>query len=137
MKTYINYCKDHAIDALEEMKGNNASSYGCDLAYELCEEINVNGTATFSRAKAREYIREWWDEAGAVYEFQKQTYGEALHNHFEDPEAFHVYLIIGGVSVLLSNCSIVYDAWNDDLELTDDIIDGIIAQINEQGVIEF
>lgn len=136
-KNYVNYCKAHAIDALEEMKGCCHQTYGCDLAYELTEEINVNGSATFSTYAAREYIKFWWDEAAQVYEYQKQNYGEALHNPFENPEAFHVCMIIEGVNALCANCPTIDAAWNSGLLLTDRVINKIIREIRAQDRIEF
>lgn len=137
MKTYIEYCKDHAIDELENLKDWGKMIYACDLGYELTDEINVNGSATFNRAAAREYIREWWDEAAEVYEYQKDNYGHVLHNPFENPEAFHVCMIIEGVDRLCANCPTIENAWNDEIELTDEVIDQIIAEIKAQTVIEF
>lgn len=137
MKNYVDYCKTHTIVELENLRGMNHSDYGCDLAYTLTQDINCNGTATFSTYEAKQYIREWWDEAGEVYEYQKFHYGEALHNPFENPEAFHVCMIIEGVRTLLSRCPLIDEYWNDELVLTDEAIDRLISEISEQNEIEF
>lgn len=135
-KNYVNYCKAHAIQELEEMKGENRSVYACDLGYELTHEINCNGTATFSTYRAKEYIRFWWDEAGDVIEYQKFNYGQILHNPFEEPEAFHVCMIIEGVNTLLARCPFIDTHWNDEIILDRKTINTIIREIRAQNTIE-
>ena len=112
-KNYVAYCKAHAVQELENMKGYDREVYGCDLGYALTEEINVNGSATFSTHLAKEYIKFWWDEASDVYDYQKSNYGEVSHNPFDEPEAFHVCMIIEGVNALCSNCPTIEQFWND------------------------
>jgi len=136
-KNYVAYCKAHAIDELQNMKGWATSEYGCDLGYKLTEEINCNGTATFSTHEAREYIKFWWDEAADVYDYQKFNYGEPLHNPFDSPEAFHVCMIIEGVNALCANCPTIDAAWNEKIELTNKTINKIIREIRAQNTIEF
>lgn len=51
METFEEYCKDFIVDNLDAYVGTDV--YGCDLSSTLTEEINVNGSATFSRQKAR------------------------------------------------------------------------------------
>lgn len=135
-KNYVNYCKAHAIQALEEMKEWDRSVYACDLGYELTQEINVNGTATFSTHAAKEYIRFWWDEAGDVIEYQKFNYGQILHNPFEEPEAFHVCMIIEGVNTLLARCPFIDEHWNDEITLDRKTINRLIREIRAQKGIE-
>lgn len=131
-KNYVNYCKAHAIKELEYMKGWDKTVYACDLGYELTYEINTNGSATFSTYAAKEYIRFWWDEAGDVIEYQKFNYGKILHNPFEEPEAFHVCMIIEGVKTLLANCPTIDENWNDEIILDRKTINKIIREIRMQ-----
>lgn len=56
METFEEYCKDFIVDNLDAYVGTDV--YGCDLSSTLTEEINVNGSATFSRQKAMDYIKE-------------------------------------------------------------------------------
>lgn len=136
-KNYVAYCKAHAIDALEEMKGWGNSSYGCDLSYTLTQEINVNGSATFSTHQAKEYIKFWWDEAAEVYDYQKWNYGDPICNPFDEPERFHVCMIIEGVSALCANCPTIEEFWNDKIELDNKTINRIIREIRAQKEINF
>ena len=81
-KDYLTYCKDHAVTHLRDMRGWDESVYGCDLANRLTESINVDGSATYSAYEARQYLKEWWDEAAEVY--------RTLHQlAYSNPEALH------------------------------------------------
>lgn len=135
-ESYTEYCKNFITENLSNYNGQ--SVYMCDLAITITEGINVDGSATYSTYEAKEYIKEWWDEAAEVYEYQKFNYGEVLHNPFEEPEAFHVCMIIEGVSYLLSQCDTVGgDNWNEEIELTEEIINTILEELAEVGNIEF
>lgn len=137
IENYVDYCKDFTINKLEENKGYNNSIYGADLANTLTESINVDGSATYSSYEAKEYIKEWFNEAGEVYEYQKSNYGEVCQNPFENPEGFHVCMIIEGVNNIMSNCATIEKYWNDELELTDEIIDNLINEVKQVKEIEF
>lgn len=134
-ETYTEYCKDFIIDKLPDYEGQTVC--GCDLAYKLTEEINVDGSATYSTYEAKEYIKEWWDEAGEYYEYSKREFDECPQNPFENPEAFHVCMIIEGVIYLLAQCPTVDGQWNDEFELTDETIKQILSELKEVGDIEF
>ena len=131
MKTYeafndylINFIKSE----LPEHEGR--SVYACDLGNEITNGINCDGTATYSTYEAKQYIREWCDEAGEYWEYENWNFGEHLHNPFDEPEAFMVCMIIEGVSSILAQCEIIDSAWNDKIELTEETIAAILSQID-------
>lgn len=136
-KDYVSYCKDFIIDELENCKGYLTSEYACDLGNKLTESINVDGSATYSTYEAKQYIKEWWDEAAEVYEYQKDNYGEALHNPFENPEAFHVCMIIEGVNNILDQCETISKNWDKKIELTNRIINKLIKEVKDVEEIKF
>lgn len=127
METFEQYCKDFINDNLDGYVGTDV--YGCDLSHTLTEEINVNGTATFSRQKAMDYIKEWFDEAAEVYNYQMENYGSVSQNPFENPEAWMVCMIIEGCASLLSQCKCVDTIWNDEVELTEELVEQIKDEI--------
>lgn len=129
IENYVDFIKDFAIDELNDRLGNNF--YSCDLAHELTESINIDGSYTYSTYLAKQYIKEWFDEAGEIYQYQIDNYGQALYNPFEEPEKFHVCMIIEGVSALLNSCEFIQENWNDEIELTEENVNTIIEQINE------
>lgn len=129
METFEQYCKDFINDNLDDYIGTDV--YGCDLSHTLTEEINVNGTATFSRQKAMDYIKEWFDEAAEVYNYQMENYGSVSQNPFENPEAWMVCMIIEGCSNLLGQCKCVDNIWNDEVELTEELAEQIKDEIKD------
>lgn len=137
MSDYVDYCKNHAIDGLDEMRGWNNEVYMSDLGMKLTEGINIDGSATYSTYMAKQYIKEWFDEAGECYQYEKDNYGEVLHNPFEEPEAFQVCMIIHGVENILSQCPTVDKFWNDKKKLTDTLINKIIKEIENVQEINF
>lgn len=134
MMGYTEYCKDYIEDRLEEMEG--MSSYGCDLASEICQGILADGSATYSRQKAWDYLDEWRGEAGEFYDHYASEIGTPP-NPFDDTEAFHVAMILEGCQAILSQCDIVDEIWNDKILLDETTIKEIISQVECASEIEF
>lgn len=130
--SYSDYCKDFITNRLDDFEGS--THYVCDFASEITMSINVDGTATYSTSKAKEYLREWWDDCADYFQYEKDNFGEVLHNPFECLEAFHVCMIIQGVSSLLSQCSIIDEHWNDEIEITQEVIDSILKEIENLDI---
>lgn len=135
LKSYVEYVKDFIVDNLPEYEGKEV--YACDLAYTITEGINADGSATYSRQKAVDYIKEWFDEAAEVYQYQVENYGQASQNPFENPEAWMVCMIIEGVSAIFSQCTVIDDNWNNEIELTEEIIKTILEEVQEVEEIQF
>lgn len=135
LKSYVEYVKDFIVDNLPEYEGKEV--YACDLAYTITEGINADGSATYSRQKAVDYIKEWSDEAAEVYQYQVENYGQASQNPFENPEAWMVCMIIEGVNAVLSQCTVIDDNWNNEIELTEEIIKTILEHVQEVEEIQF
>lgn len=129
MKNFSEFCKDYLLEKLDEYEGT--MSYGCDLTYNLCEECNANGSLTYSRKTAIEYLCEWWYDAADFSEYEQMSFGERS-NPFENPEAYMVRMVIGGIGYLLSQCAVIDEAWNDELELTPEVIEAIKEQCPDE-----
>jgi len=134
-ESYVDYCKDFTIKQLEDY--TDTEVYGCDLPIKLTEGINVDGSATYSTNKAKQYIKEWWNEAGEYYDFCKQEFGEVFHNPFEEPEAYHVCMIIEGVRVILNQCPTFEKYYDEEFELTEEIVNKLIEEVKQVKEIEF
>lgn len=132
---FCEYTKDYLLNQLEDYKG--CKSYACDLYILLTEGINADGSATYSTYEAKEYIKEWFEDAGKCYEYANMNLGEVFNNPFERPEAFMVEMIIQGVSVLLSDVPTISQNWNDKIEITDELIEEIKKHISTINEIEF
>jgi|GEM_PF-3934843 len=107
---------DEISDALDDYKG--VFVYGCDLAYKLFEGPNANGSVTCSYYDSKEFIRKYWDDSVEIFEEWKFNTGENL-NPFEDPEHFHLLMLLEGSNDILSQSSFVNEHWDKEFEITD------------------
>lgn len=129
IENLFTYCKNHIFDKLPEYEGREV--YACDLGDHLTDGMNCDGTFTYSRALALDYLREWWDDAALYYDYERDNFGESLHNPFDNPEAYTVCMVIEGVRSMLSQCKFIDDHWNDQIKLTKRNIKTILAQLDE------
>lgn len=131
MKTFNEFCKDYICEHLDEMEG--VSVYACDLAYTLAEDDNVNGSMTYDWKAAVDYIREWWYDCGDFSDYEKDNFGERS-NPFENAESFMVRMVIEGIKSILSQCEIIDENWNNEIELTPEVIETVKEQIKDKEV---
>lgn len=129
MEQFDVYCKDFIKNHIEDHLGRTV--YACDFASDITMGINVDGSATYSTYLAKEYLKEWWDEAADYFSYEKDNFGEVLHNPFENPEAYMVCMVIKGVEYLMSRVKEINEAWNDQIEVTQELRDSIVAQLDE------
>lgn len=126
---FDDFCKETIKDKLPEYVEQDV--YMCELGMQLTEGMNCDGTFTYSRSEAKDYLREWWDDADEYWNYETFSFGEHFHNPFENPEAYLVCMVIEGVRSLLSQCHEVAENWNDQVELTQEMCDSIIEQLDE------
>ena len=131
MKNFNEFCKEYICDKLDEME--DVTVYACDLAYTLAESDNINGSITYNRAAAINYIREWWNDCADYSDHEENNFGKRS-NPFANPEAFIVRMVIEGISSLLSQCNVIENNWNDQVELTSDVISEIKKEIEDKKV---
>ena len=134
-ESYVEYVKDFILQNLPEYEGREV--YGCNLGYIITEGINVDGSVTYNKQAAIEYIKEWFDEAAEIYRYQMENCGQVSLNPFENPEGWMVCMIIEGVNNILGQCDVVEEFWNDETELTDEIIQKILVYVQKVEEIEF
>lgn len=131
MEDFVTYCKNYIADNIDEHEGEKV--YLCDFGFALTEYPNCNGTLTYSREEAKDYIREWWDEADDYFQYEKDNFGTS-RNPFENPEAYMVCMVIEGVRTLIDRAITALgldDQWNDEVELTADLIAKIKGAVEE------
>lgn len=131
METFIDYCKNYVLENIDKYEGQEV--YLCDLGFTLTEYPNCNGTLTYSREEAKNYIREWWDEADDYFQYEKGNFGTP-RNPFENPEAYMVCMVVEGVLALIDDAVDTLgmnDQWNDEVELTADLIEKIKGAVKE------
>ena len=57
---YFDFCKNAALEKLDEYVGSN--TYLCDLDFELTECENTNCSWYCSTSKAEKDVKEWFDD---------------------------------------------------------------------------
>lgn len=133
MEDFIVYCKQYIYDHIDGYRGQKV--YLCDLGFTLTDGPNCDGTLTYSTEKAKEYLREWWWDAADYFEYEKDNFGgEYSHNPFENPEVYMVCMVIEGVCTLIDRAITALgldDQWNDEVELTADLIEKIKGAVEE------
>lgn len=122
MESFIEYCRNYIIDRIEDYEGQ--SEYACDWAIIFTEGINCDGTLTYSTEKAKDYLKEWWDDCEQYFNYEKFNFGSAS-NPFENPEAYMVRMVIEGVNAIFSKCPTIDEKWNDKVEMTEELINEI------------
>lgn len=110
------WAKEFILDYIDEYEG--LSTYGADLAYEITEVPNKNGVY---EDDAWGFITKHIQDAREEYDNQEDILGEAK-NPLKDPDGFVVVWLIDAVGSILANIDIVDENWNNELELTKDVI---------------
>ena len=114
---------------LQEMEGQVV--YGCDLAFKLFENENCTGSYTCNAYESRQWIKEYWDYLGEVVEDYKFNYGELPVNPFDNEEVFQVQIILHMASSLVTESDYIEEHWDEEIELTEDIIEKIVSEWSE------
>lgn len=135
LESLTEYCKEFIKDHIDGYVGQMV--YGSELGYNITEGINADGSCTYSTYMAKQYLKEWWDDAADYFQYEKDNFGEN-HNPFENPEAFMVCMVIEGVNQLLMRYFNAHDElYNERFELTQEIADEICDFIDGESDIEF
>ena len=127
-KTFYTDLRNTIIDRLNDYKGSNV--YGSDLAYTLFEEENANGSVLCNTYLTKEFIKNNFDLFADFSEYYKDNFGESL-DIFAEPEKAHVILLLESASIVLSQLETVNEFWNDSKELTEELINSIVEELNK------
>jgi hypothetical protein len=112
------------------------SVYGCDLAFTLLEGENVDGSITYNRYKATEWIQEHFDELGEVVErMQDEWKYNAGADIFDNPEKFMVSCYLWIASEICGTLETVDEFWNDEKELTEELNEKILDELEREYII--
>lgn len=130
IEEFFDFCKSYILQEIDEHEGRD--EYICDLGISLTECMRVDGTFTYSTAKAKEYLMEWFYEAGKYSDYENSNFGKRS-NPFNNVEAFLVNMVSEGVWLILSRCQFIEDNCNKNMELNKEIIAIIKEQVEEQS----
>lgn len=110
--------------------------YGCDFDSEVVANDNVNGAFIFGTQNASDFISNYFYEAGEVYNYWKDNMGDVSINPFERPEAYTVLMEEWGVGELSYGCPYLDEHWNEEIELTPELIKELQKQICGEEFVE-
>ena len=127
-KTFYTDLRNTIIDRLNDYKGSNV--YGSELAYTLFEGENANGSVLCNTYKTKEFIKNNFDLFADFSEYYKDNFGESL-DIFAEPEKAHVILLLEAAQMVLSNLDTINEFWNDSKELTEELINAIVEELNK------
>lgn len=123
-----NYVIDCIIDRIDDWE--DITVYPCDFGWQLFEQENSNGSATYNTEDAKEWIKQYFDTIGGVAENIIFGIGaDFLANPFVEPEKFMVQIMLEVSSMLVGQCEIMDQNWNDELELTEEVIETFKSQL--------
>ena len=128
MATIKEFVADVLMDKLDEYEGT--SSYGADLAFYLLQQYNVDGSYTYSTYEAKQWVQEHFDELADIVNDMTEE-GIPPCNVFDNPECFMVQIMLYVAGELLGQCDTVNEFWNEEQELTKEIIAKIKEELNE------
>lgn len=123
--------KDFVIDVLEGQldEYENSTICGGDLAYTLLEPYNIDGTYTYDTYAAIGWVKLHFEEISDIIFEMKKT-GFCPVDVFDNPEAFQVQIMLYVAGQLLGQCDTVNEFWNEEQELTQEIIDKIKEELD-------
>ena len=135
MEKYVDYVKNFIKDNLYRLE--NKSIYGGNISFFITEIVDLEETATFDKLQAMQYIKEWFFVAAEIYNYEIQTYKEIRVHPFKNPEKYMVLMLVEGVAKIIDNCKFIKECWNEEIVLTTDVIDSILAEVDKVEKIEF
>ena len=125
--TFYTDLRNTIIERLNDYK--NADVYGSGLAYTLFERENANGSVLCNTYLTKEFIKNNFDLFADFSVYYKDTFCDSL-DIFAEPEKAHVILLLEAAQMVLSNLNTVNEFWNESKELTEELINAIVEELN-------
>ena len=127
-KNFYTDLRNTIIERLNDYKGSDV--YGSELAYTLFEGENANGSVLCNTYETKEFIKNNFDLFADFSEYYKDNFGVSL-DIFAEPEKAHVILLLEAAQMVLSNLDTINEFWNDSKELTEELINAIVEELNK------
>ena len=127
-KNFYTDLRNTIIDRLNDYKGSNV--YGSDLAYTLFKGENANGSVLCNTYLTKEFIKNNFDLFADFSVYYKDNFGVSL-DIFAEPEKAHVILLLEAAQMVLSNLDTINEFWNESKELTEELINAIVEELNK------
>lgn len=124
------FVKNIIVDELHNHE--DMSFYGCEMAYNLLEEYNIDGVYFYNNYDAMNFISECFGDFGEIVEeITFQLGAECIPNVFAEPDRFCVVCFLEVASYILSQCKTIDNMWNDEIKLTEEVIKTIENELSE------
>lgn len=123
------WAAEHCINRLENLEG--AEIYMGDLATELTERENMDGTVFMSTQKSWDFISQNRYDAGDVLDAWVSETGTCQPNPLSDPEGFCVLMLEHYVREVLDECPSVESFGQGKQELTREMIDALTEELEQ------
>lgn len=128
MATIKDFMVDVLKDKLDEYEGTY--QYGSELAYDLLQQYNVDGSYTYDTCEAKQWVVKNFDELADIVNDMTEE-GIPPCNVFDNPECFMVQIMLYVAGGLLGQCDTVTEVWNEEFTLEADVIKKIKEELNE------
>lgn len=120
---------DEIKDHLDEAEGRKVT--GADLATSLFESENVDGSCTYSRYNAIQWISYFFNDIGDFFDGNSEA-KDICGDPFENPEAFMVCVVIEKAESILGRQDSVLAFWDKEKALTHKLISAIKNDIDAE-----
>lgn len=123
---------DYIVDKLHDFEG--CTEYCSDLASTLLDDEKQQGFITPYNKESRKWALSHFDDIETKL---KETWDPEISEYIQkkfwnDPNGFMFCVYLETARDLLSQCKTINENWNDKLELTPEVIETIIKEMEEQ-----
>lgn len=130
-----NYVIDLLIENLENYE--DMSIYGCEMAYTLLEEYNVDGTVLYNTHSTTEWLK---DNMQDIYDFlptikfsyDDEFYARLCIDILDSPEKAMVIICLEKAREILSSLKFINDNWDNKIVLNKENINIIKSELERE-----
>lgn len=130
-----NYVIDLLIENLENYE--DMSIYGCEMAYTLLEEYNVDGTVLYNTHSTTEWLK---DNMQDIYDFlptikfsyDDEFYARLCIDILDNPEKAMVIICLEKAREILSSLKFINDNWDNKIVLNKENINIIKSELERE-----
>lgn len=120
-----NYVIDLLIRKLEDYE--DMSIYGCDMAYTLLEQYNVDGSITYNTYEAIEWLKnnihDIYDFLPTIkFEFGNEFYAKLCIDILDSPEKAMTIICLEIANEILYNLDFIKKNWDNEIVLNSETI---------------
>ena len=117
------------VDRLDDYVGKTVYYY--DLAYNLLEEENINGSYFCNTYKSILWIKKYFEDLRDIVEEYERVLGESPANPFKEPDKFMVQIMIFVADYIMNDTYFINNLEDEQIELTQEVIDVLKAELTE------